>query len=51
MDDTENGYSCQPTFEYIETIEGRRAGASDLMTEGYDNLQTEAGQTIMVEGA
>ena len=51
VDDTENGYSCQPTFEYIETIEGRRAGASDLMTEGYENLQTEAGRTIMVEGA
>lgn len=50
VDDTENGYSFEPTFEYIEEIKGQSAGANDLMTEGYEDILTEADSTIIVEG-
>lgn len=50
VNDTENGYSFEPTLEFIDYVEGKPAGSNDLAAEDDENILTEADMTIIVEG-
>ena len=47
--DTEEGHSVQPTFEFIETVEGRPVGSVNIATEEDEDILTEADEAIMAE--
>lgn len=47
--DTEEGHSFQPTFEFIEAVEGRPIGSVNIATENDEDILTEADATIMAE--